>query len=118
MSDARPDPADDIPPVIDAEELSERLRDGQPPLVLDVRTDEELALARIDAETVHVPLHLLPLRLGELPAEREYAVVCHTGVRSHQATQFLRQRGYAGARNLRGGIDHWSRVIDPRVPRY
>ena len=75
-------------------------------------------MAALDANVVHIPLHLLPLRLEELDRRQEYAVLCHHGVRSMQAVHFLRANGFRGARNLAGGIDRWSAVIDPAVPRY
>ena len=45
-------------------------------------------------------------------------IYCHHGMRSLQATQFLRQRGMAKVWSLAGGIDAWSREINPGVPRY
>jgi rhodanese-related sulfurtransferase len=39
-------------------------------------------------------------------------------MRSLQAVRLLRSRGFAGAVSLRGGIDAWSREVDPSVPRY
>jgi adenylyltransferase/sulfurtransferase len=34
------------------------------------------------------------------------------------ALQFLHRAGFRKLRNLAGGIDAWSREIDPEVPRY
>jgi rhodanese-related sulfurtransferase len=45
-------------------------------------------------------------------------VHCHHGSRSTQAVELMRQRGYAAAQNLAGGIDAWSREVDPSVPQY
>ncbi|MGH7948857.1 MAG: rhodanese-like domain-containing protein [Candidatus Binataceae bacterium] len=42
---------------------------------------------------------------------------CHHGTRSGYAAEWLRAQGFA-ARNLVGGIDRWSRDVDPMVPRY
>ena len=50
--------------------------------------------------------------------ERPYIIYCHHGMRSLQATQFLRGKGYANSFSLAGGIDAWSLQIDPEVPRY
>lgn len=108
----------DFPPDISVEELSRRLEAGDAPTILDVRLHEELEIAALDGETLHIPLHLLPVRLEELDTAREYAVLCHHGNRSWQATHYLRSRGFAGMRNVEGGIDRWSAVVDPGVPRY
>ncbi|MEM6757815.1 MAG: rhodanese-like domain-containing protein, partial [Planctomycetota bacterium] len=40
------------------------------------------------------------------------------GGRSLKVTQFLRQQGFTDVKSLAGGIDAWSRSIDPDVPRY
>ena len=38
--------------------------------------------------------------------------------RSMRALEFLHQAGYRKLKNLRGGIDAWSRLVDPTIPRY
>jgi rhodanese-related sulfurtransferase len=43
---------------------------------------------------------------------------CHHGQRSQRALEFLRRSGFERLKNLRGGIDAWSREVDPAVPRY
>jgi rhodanese-related sulfurtransferase len=45
-------------------------------------------------------------------------VHCHSGRRSAQAVQLLKQRGFTKVYNLEGGIDAWSEFIDPNVPKY
>jgi rhodanese-related sulfurtransferase len=85
--------------------------------VLDVREPHELAVAAIEG-AVHIPMAQIPHRFGELPRDREIVVLCHMGVRSERVTQFLRASGFDRAVNLAGGIDAWSREIDPAVPRY
>ena len=65
-----------------------------------------------------IPLHELPQRLHEIPRDRPVFALCHSGIRSATATTLLRQQGHASARNLAGGIDAWSREVDPGVPRY
>ncbi len=100
------------------QELRE-LRGGPPaarPLLLDVRESWERELARLD-DDLHIPLADLPRRLDELPRGREIALYCHHGVRSLAAAQLCEAAGLS-AMNLSGGIDLWSRKLDPRVPRY
>ena len=44
---------------------------------------------------------------------------CHHGIRSQSAAEyFLREQGFSNLYNLRGGIDAWSQLVDPSVPRY
>jgi rhodanese-related sulfurtransferase len=109
---------DPLPEDISVEELARRRREGDGPVVLDVRLPQELQIAALDGDVLHIPLHLLPVRMDELDRDREYAVLCHHGGRSWQAVRYLRSRGFLGPRNVDGGIDRWSALIDPEVPRY
>jgi rhodanese-related sulfurtransferase len=45
-------------------------------------------------------------------------VFCHHGVRSLHVVNWLRGHGIENAQSMQGGIDAWSRRIDPTVPRY
>ncbi len=65
-----------------------------------------------------IPLQEIPERLKELDAASEIIVMCKAGGRSQRAAEFLLARGYSKVRNLKGGIDAWSRDIDPDVPDY
>lgn len=92
---------------------------GAPPLLLDCRTPEEHATARI-AGAILVPMQELPERLAELEAFRQATVVvhCHHGMRSLRVARWLRDQGFSRAVSMRGGIEAWSLEIDPAVPRY
>lgn len=109
-------PAREVPALL--ARLAEK---GPRPQWLDVREPWEVALARVDCPGVdgrYIPLRDLPGRLAELDAQRPLLVLCHHGVRSLQATLFLWQHGYPHAYNIEGGIDAWSREVDPTVARY
>ncbi|PKL74260.1 MAG: rhodanese [Candidatus Melainabacteria bacterium HGW-Melainabacteria-1] len=43
---------------------------------------------------------------------------CHHGGRSRAAAEYFIQQGFSQVRNLNGGIDAWSREIDPSLARY
>jgi rhodanese-related sulfurtransferase len=88
-------------------------------LLLDCRTPEEHATARI-AGALLIPMQELSARVDELTAWRNKPVIvhCHHGVRSLRVAHWLRERGFSGARSMRGGIEAWSAEIDPSVPRY
>ena len=91
----------------------------EPCLLLDCRTPEEHATARIEG-AVLLPMQEIAARVGELEAWRGRTIVvhCHHGVRSLRVTQWLRERGFASATSLRGGINAWSAEVDPTVPVY
>ena len=108
---------------ITVEDASAVLAEGEMAIrLIDCREDDEFAYCRIEGA------ELLPLsRFAEECArrfldaaedERPVIVYCHHGMRSLSATHFLRQKGYRQVWSLRGGIDAWSKLIDPSVPRY
>lgn len=101
------------------EALAERLRRGEPVYLLDVRQEWEHETARLPGDVL-IPLPELPARLDEVrPAPGQLVVAyCHHGVRSLGAAAILREAGFAEALSLAGGIDLWSRAIDPSIPRY
>jgi rhodanese-related sulfurtransferase len=87
------------------------------PLLLDVREPWEYQKARI-AGSVLVPMGELAGRLAELDTDREVVAICHHGGRSMQMAMFLEASGFSRVHNLSGGIDAWSRAVDPAVPVY
>lgn len=98
-------------------QLKERLDSGEKPIIIDVREPNEYQIARLD-DTLLIPLGDLPLRYYEIPREGPVVVHCKMGGRSRQAVDFLKSMGYSNVVNLAGGIDAWSRDIDPTVPTY
>ena len=84
--------------------------------LVDVRSDDERAFAKIDGS------RLLDQAFHDslLGLDRNTPIVfqCHHGVRSQQAAEYFQQKGFRNLFNLRGGIDAWSLLVDPSVPRY
>lgn len=104
-------------PSISVEELKEKRDRGDAFVLLDVRETAEGAISDFPG-TVKIPLGTLPRSVDRLKKEDEIVVYCRSGARSGQAVQFLRQMGYAKAKNLAGGINRWAEVIDPTMRRY
>ena len=103
---------------ITAEETQAELKSGETVTLLDVREPWEYDVAHIEGSK-HIPMGDIPARANnELDPEQHIIVVCHHGVRSMNVTAWLRQQGFEMAQSMRGGIDHWSRAIDPKVPIY
>ena len=91
---------------------------GQGFELVDVRESWEYEVAHL-AGSKHIPMGDIPARFNqELDPENHIVVVCHHGVRSMSVTAWLRQQGFEKVQSLRGGIDRWSREIDPSVPLY
>jgi rhodanese-related sulfurtransferase len=102
---------------ISAIELKNRLQKGDNLLLLDVRESNEFRYAHID-NSVLIPLNQIPNRLDELNAQQEIVVICHHGMRSQQAANYLEHSGFKNIANLKGGIEAWSCDCDSTVPRY
>jgi len=104
---------------ITVEELREAMARGGEVKLLDVRTEGEHSLARLDPCRL-VPLHELGARLDEIDDWKDGRVVvyCHHGIRSRSGAAILQAAGFEDVASLRGGIDAWSVRVDPKVPRY
>lgn len=90
-------------------------------VLLDVREPWEVQTAAIrlpGTTALDIPMHLVPLRLADIPSTQPIACICHHGARSAQVVAFLERQGLQHVYNLAGGIDAWSALVDPRVPRY
>ncbi len=107
-----------LPPEITPQELVKLRQEPDPPLLLDVREKWEYDTAQVP-ESLLMPMGEVPSRAyNELDPDQRVVVLCHHGARSLNVTMWLRQQGYEHAQSLAGGIDAWSRTIDPSVPRY
>ncbi len=87
------------------------------PVLLDVREPWEHQKARIAGSQL-VPMNEIPARLAEIDDDREVVAICHHGGRSMQVAAFLEKNGFSRVHNLVGGVDAWSRTVDPSVPLY
>src|SRR6266404_5847465 len=113
---------------ITPEQLKEKLARGEKFLLLDVREPWEFGKAHVDlasvtgcvpqAELKLIPMGDVPSRLTELDPDAPIVTMCHAGVRSLKVAVWLREQGFENVQSLRGGIDAWSRVLDPNVPVY
>ncbi|MGQ9896032.1 MAG: rhodanese-like domain-containing protein [Acidobacteriota bacterium] len=102
---------------ITATELAQRLAADETVQLLDVRENWEYAFNRIPGSRFY-PMSQLPTWATELDRTREYIIYCHHGIRSMQVCTYLRSQGFTRLVNLIGGIDAWSREVDPAVPLY
>lgn len=85
--------------------------------VVDVRERWEWDLGHIAGATL-LPLSELGRTVGSLDPETETVVYCHHGPRGRAAAERLIALGFHRVYNLVGGIDAWSREVDPGIPRY
>lgn len=109
-------------PEISVEELARRLAEGDSNLqLIDVREQQEVAIAYIEG------FEVLPLsefedwsqQIGSrFQVEKETLVICHHGMRSAQMCQWLRNMGFTNVKNIAGGIEAYSLLVDASIPRY
>lgn len=99
--------------------LAKKLAAGERVYLLDVREPWEYDQARLP-DSVLIPLGELPHRIADVepPPGATVVVYCHHGVRSLSGAAILEANGVPEAYSLAGGIEAWSTLIDPSVPRY
>ena len=92
---------------------------GVPVFLLDCRESDEYNIAKIEGSQL-VPLSLWPPDPSVIEAMhgKRVVVYCHHGGRSLRVTHWMRQNGFPDTLSMAGGIDLWSRLIDPSIPRY
>ena len=93
------------------------LMGGEETLFLDVRTEEEREIARVD----HFELldqEKLETIMAETSKDTPLVFMCHFGGRSRQAADYFSQQGFQKVYNVIGGIDNWSQTVDDEIPRY
>ena len=101
---------------ISAPALKEMIDGGLAFELVDVRTEDERAVARIEGS------RLLDQACHDalLALDRDTTIVfqCHHGIRSQGAAEYFLHHGFRHLYNLQGGIDAWSQLVDSSVPRY
>ena len=103
---------------ITVDHLKSALATEPRPILLDVRETWEYQTAHIEGSKL-IPMGEIPGRVHqELDEEDNILVLCHHGARSLSVAAWLRQQGFDKSQSVAGGIDAWSRSIDPHVPRY
>ena len=107
-----------LPLEITPPEVKRRLDAGEELALLDVREPHEYQLCRIDGATL-IPMREISQQFDRLEDSAATLIVfCHHGVRSLTVVNWLREQGLEECQSLAGGIDAWSRLVDPAVPRY
>lgn len=101
---------------ISPKELAALLEKKEAIHLFDVRTEAERATAKV-AAAVHLDA-AGKAKLDALPKDATVVFMCHHGGRSQAAADAYVKQGYKNVLNLAGGIDAWSREVDPSVPRY
>jgi len=96
-------------------EVFEKMENNEDILLLDIRSDNEI-INGIIPNSLHLPIHLFPLRANDFPTNKEIIVYCHVGGRSASAVRWLEENGFNNAADINGGIVAWVRSGLEAVP--
>lgn len=99
-----------------AKELKALLDSGEKLEIFDVRTSAEREIAKLAAAR-HLDGNGQQY-LQSLDRGAKLVFQCHHGMRSRAAAERALEAGFTNVYNLEGGIEAWSRDVDPSVPRY
>src|SRR5438552_10612982 len=97
-------------------EVQNRLKSGDPVVVIDVRDPDEYRDGHIEAAS-NISRGFLEFRIGTAVSDQTTPVVlyCQTGLRSLLASKALKELGYQNVINLQGGYQKWSQSGLPVV---
>ncbi len=100
-------------------DVKEKLDNGEPIILVDVRENEEVEMAKIDG-ALHIPMGEMHTRYKEISDDpnAEVIVFCHHGHRSEQVMTQLWGLSFQNAKTMEGGIHAWSEEVDSSVPVY
>ena len=101
-----------IPP----QELARLLQDRKVTL-LDLRSEGEHRMVHLDGDQ-RATQELAQEILQKWPKDTLLVLYCHFGNDSLEAARHLMEQGFTNVKCLRGGIDGWSKEIDPLLPLY
>lgn len=104
-------------PDLSVQDIKTRLDAGESLVLLDIREPYELIFCHLEG-AILIPMSEMRQRRQEIPRDRPVIVFCHHGIRSVNLIDQLQTLGYTNLINMHGGIDTWSREIDPSIPRY
>jgi len=101
---------------IGAKDLKALLDSGAVKELFDVRTPAERDKAKIEGARLLDDTTIAYLE--GLAKDTPIAFHCHHGGRSRNAAEHFLKKGFKTVYNLAGGIEAWSKDVDPKVPKY
>jgi rhodanese-related sulfurtransferase len=109
-------------PQISVEQLARQMQQSPEGLqLIDVREHQEVAIAHLEGFE-NLPLSEFAEWSDQIHTHfdpnAETLVLCHHGIRSAQMCQWLMSQGFTNVKNITGGIDAYSLIVDPSIPQY
>ncbi|WP_211272847.1 rhodanese-like domain-containing protein [Domibacillus antri] len=99
-------------PTITAEEVRQKLENGENLALIDVREDVEVAEGMIP-QAEHIVMNTIPDNLDRLDKETDYIIICRSGMRSENVSRYLIENGYK-ATNMTGGMLEYTGETAPK----
>lgn len=109
--------SEDVKLQISPQELAARMTEDPTVKVLDARTREEHEAVKIPGSEL-VTQELVQTAFNTWPKDTPIILYDHTGVRSMDVAAYFLGHGFIHTKCLAGGIDAYSREVDPSLPRY
>ncbi len=103
--------------LVEPKALEAQLKAPNPPKLLDIRTPDEFAIARIDGGRL-VDQALFNEMMSTWAKDTAIVCYCHVGERSLEAASYMIGHGFTNVKSLAGGIDAWSEQVDKSVAQY
>lgn len=102
---------------ITPQRAAEQLKQDSKSRLIDVRSPEEWELAHIEGGQL-IDEELAEEMLASWDRKTPLILLCHHGMRSHDAARFFTSQGFQDVSNVEGGIDNWAKTYDPSIPQY
>jgi NADPH-dependent 2,4-dienoyl-CoA reductase/sulfur reductase-like enzyme/rhodanese-related sulfurtransferase len=97
---------------VSVSEVKQKLDRGDDFVLLDVRSEKEVAKRGHIPGSVNIPLDKLRESLDELPKDKEIVTVCQVGSRSYEAIRILKGAGFKNVKTMEGGLAYWTYEIE------
>ena len=102
---------------ISPQEAAQRLTDDPNTKLLDVRAREEFEAVRIDG-AILLSQPTMQEIMGHWERDQMIVIIDHQGKHALDAAAYFLGQGFQNVRCLKGGIDAWSKEVNPKLPRY
>lgn len=99
------------------QELARQLSGAAKPVLIDVRSETEFSMLRLEGARL-ATRELVEEIFAKWAKDTVIVVYDHRGPTGLDAAKALASQGFTAAKCLAGGIDAWSREVDPLIPRY
>jgi len=106
---------------ISVHQLKKMIDDHEDFVLIDVREEYEWDICKIKGAKLISLSEIMNGNidiLENIEKDKNIILHCHTGARSAEALNILRNKGFKNLKNLVGGIDAWSNEIDQEVSVY